>query len=219
MVLAVSPSTADAVLRLGVPAARVEVLAPGIEVERFDRVEAVRHPLRLLYVGRLEEEKRPLDAVAVMAELARRQPGVRGTVIGRGRLDDVVRAAAASAAEGAVEVRGSVSEEELARAYAESAVLLVPSCYEGLGLVALEAMAAGMAVVAYDVSGLRDAVDSRGVLVASGDRAAMTHACAGLLADPARRCELAARARATVRASHSWDTVAARVEEVYRSIL
>jgi glycosyltransferase involved in cell wall biosynthesis len=219
MVLAVSPSTADAVLRLGVPAARVEVLAPGIEVERFDRVEAVRDPLRLLYVGRLEEEKRPLDAVAVMAELGRRQPGVRGTVIGRGRLDDVVRAAAASAAEGAVEVRGSVSEEELARAYAESAVLLVPSCYEGLGLVALEAMAAGMAVVAYDVSGLRDAVDSRGVLVASGDRAAMTHACAGLLADPARRCELAARARATVRASHSWDTVAARVEEVYRSIL
>jgi glycosyltransferase involved in cell wall biosynthesis len=79
-------------------------------------------------------------------------------------------------------------------------------------------MAAGMAVVAYDVSGLRDAVDSRGVLVASGDRAAMTRACAILVADPDRRAFLACQARAHVRATHRWDAVAARVEEIYSSL-
>jgi glycosyltransferase involved in cell wall biosynthesis len=218
MVLAVSPSTADAVLRLGVPARRVEVLAPGIDAERFHAADATRDPRRLLYVGRLEAEKRPLDAVAVMAELARLHPGVRGTVIGRGRLDEVVRTAAATAPEGAVEVRGRISEDELARAYAEAAVLLVPSCYEGLGLVALEAMAAGAVVVAYDVSGLRDAVGDRGRLVASGDVPGMIRACAALLTDPARREETAARAAAAVRRAHSWDAVAARVEEVYRAV-
>jgi glycosyltransferase involved in cell wall biosynthesis len=260
MVLAVSPSTADAVLRLGVRADRVEVLAPGIEVGRFDggvegpaapagdgrengagtgqgwgggapeataaraadgtgaRTAGGRDPGRLLYVGRLEAEKRPLDAVAVMAELARRYPGVRGTVIGRGRLDDAVRVAASGAPAGAVEVRGAVSESELARAYAEAAVLVVPSRYEGLGLVALEAMAAGVAVVAYDVSGLRDAVRGRGTLVPAGDRAAMARACAEFVADPAARAELAARACAAVRAEHSWDAVAARVEAVYRAV-
>jgi glycosyltransferase involved in cell wall biosynthesis len=243
-VLAVSASTADAVLRLGVRADRVEILAPGIEVERFEgsgegtgdgRAEWAirgtvgrpgdgtgdaggRDPGRLLYVGRLEAEKRPLDAVAVMAELARRYPGVRGTVIGRGRLDEAVRAAAAEAPAGAVEVRGAVSESDLARAYAGAAVLLVPSRYEGLGLVALEAMAAGVAVVAYDVSGLRDAVRGRGTLVPAGDRAAMVRACAGLVADPVARAEVAARARTAVRAQHSWDAVAARVEEVYRAV-
>jgi glycosyltransferase involved in cell wall biosynthesis len=218
MVLAVSPSTADAVLRLGVPARRVEVLAPGIDVERFHRDDAARDPRRLLYVGRLEAEKRPLDAVAVMAELARLHPGVRGTVIGRGRLDEVVRTAAATAPEGAVEVRGRVSEDELARAYGEAAVLLVPSCYEGLGLVALEAMAAGVVVVAYDVSGLRDAVGGLGELVGSGDRQGLARTCAALIADPARRAEMGARAGAAVRRAHSWDAVAARVEEVYRAV-
>jgi glycosyltransferase involved in cell wall biosynthesis len=218
MVLAVSPSTADAVLRLGVAADRVEVLAPGIEVERFDGAGDGRDPGRLLYVGRLEAEKRPLDAIAVMAELARRHPGVRGTIIGRGRLDGAVRAAAAAAPAGAVEVRGAVSERELTRAYAEAAVLVVPSRYEGLGLVALEAMAAGVAVVAYDVSGLRDAVRGRGTLVPAGDRAAMARACAGLVVDAAGRAEVAARARASVRAEHSWDAVAARVEAVYRAV-
>jgi glycosyltransferase involved in cell wall biosynthesis len=218
MVLAVSPSTADAALRLGVAPRRVEVLAPGIELDRFDRPAIDRDPLRLLYVGRLEAEKRPLDAVAVMAELARLHPGVRGMVIGRGRLDEAVRVAAAAAPPGVVEVRGRVQEEELARAYAEAAVLLVPSCYEGLGLVALEAMAAGVAVVAYDVSGLRDAVAGRGALVTSGDRAAMAAAAGALLRDPEGRAGLAEQGRAAVRAAHCWDAVAARVEEVYRSL-
>jgi glycosyltransferase involved in cell wall biosynthesis len=218
MVLAVSPSTADAVLRLGVPAARVEVLLPGIEVVRLEPGDGRRDPRRLLYVGRLEEEKRPLDAVAVMAELARRRPGVRGMVIGRGRLDETVRAAASAVPSGAVEVRGAVSEEDLANAYATAAVLVVPSRYEGLGLVALEAMAAGVAVVAYDVSGLRDAVSGRGVLVPSGDRVAMARECAALVDNPARCAELAAAGRSAVRAAHSWHAVAERVEEVYRSV-
>jgi glycosyltransferase involved in cell wall biosynthesis len=153
-----------------------------------------------------------------MAELAGHWPGVHGTLIGRGRLDRAVRLAAAAGPPGAVEVRGAVSEEELTGAYAGAAVLLVPSCYEGLGLVALEAMAAGAAVVAYDVSGLRDAVAGRGTLVPSGDRAAMARACTALLADPDRRLATAERARDQVRAAHSWDAVASRVEDVYRSI-
>jgi glycosyltransferase involved in cell wall biosynthesis len=214
-VLAVSPSTADAVLRLGVAAARVEVLPPGIEVGRFDRGEALRDPGLVLFVGRLEPEKRPLDAVAVMARLG---PGLRGMVIGGGSLEPAVRAAAAAAPPGAVEVRGAVSEDELLDAYATAAMLIVPSRYEGLGLVALEAMAAGAAVVAYDVPGLRDAVAGRGRLVPSGDLEAMVRACVALTGDPAERFELAARARDSVVAAHSWDAVAARVEAVYRAV-
>jgi glycosyltransferase involved in cell wall biosynthesis len=218
-VLAVSATTADAVLRLGVSASRVEVLPPGIEVGRLDRGEARRDPGLVLFVGRLEPEKRPLDAVAVMARLAAgRGPRLRGMVIGAGSLEPAVRTAAAAAPPGAIEVRGAVSEDELLDAYAAAAVLVVPSRYEGLGLVALEAMAAGAAVVAYDVPGLRDAVTGRGRLVPSGDREAMARACSALIREPAERAELAARARDSVIAAHSWDAVAARVEAVYRAI-
>src|SRR5207244_2342012 len=67
MVLAVSPSTAAAVLALGVAPACVEVLAPGIELPVVDG--AIREPGRVLFVGRLEPEKGVLDAVAVMQGL------------------------------------------------------------------------------------------------------------------------------------------------------
>lgn len=218
-VIAVSPTTADAVLRLGVAASRVEVLPPGIEVERLYRGETERDPGLVLFVGRLEPEKRPLDAVAVMTRLAGTLgPGVRGLVIGRGALEPAVRAAAAAAPPGTVEVRGAVSDEELHAAYAAASVLVMPSRYEGLGLVALEAMAGGAAVVAYEVSGLCDAVAGRGILVPSGDREAMTAVSAELLREPAHRAELVARARRSVIASHSWDAVAARVEEVYQGL-
>jgi glycosyltransferase involved in cell wall biosynthesis len=217
-VLAVSPSTADAVLSLGVPPDRVEVLPPGIDIPPLDEVLPDRDPGYVLFVGRLEAEKRPLDAVWVMGELARRHPGMHGTVIGQGRLDHAVRQAAASAPAGTVEVRGGVSEKELRRAYARASILLVTSRYEGLGLVALEAMAAGVMVVAYNVSGLRDAVGGVGCLVPAGDRRGMARACAQLVEVPGRRDFLASRAADLVRARHSWETVAVRVEQVYRSL-
>jgi glycosyltransferase involved in cell wall biosynthesis len=214
-VLAVSPSTADVVRAMGVR--RVEVVPPGIDVDRLGALgESRRDDRMLLFVGRLEPEKGPLEAVAAMCAVAARHPGVRGVLIGRGSLDAVVRDAAARSA-GVVSVRGAVSDEELRGMYASAAVVLMPSQYEGLGLVALEAMAAGAAVVANDVTGLRDAVGECGVLVPPGRPGALAEAAAALLGDPGRRGELAARARENVVREHSWATTAARVEEAYRA--
>jgi len=218
VVLAISPSTADAVQALGVPAGRIEVVAPGVDVERLDRGDSLRQPGRLLFVGRLESHKGPLLAVAAMTRLARSRPQVRGVVVGAGSQDAAVRAAAAAGG-GAVEVLGSLDDEALAAEYARADLVLVPSRYEGLGLVALEAMAAGAVVVAADVDGLRDAVGDRGVLVPPLDGPALVAACAALLDDCARRDELAGRGREHVRREHSWDAVAARVEAVYRGVL
>jgi len=212
-VLAVSPSTADAVRGMGVE--RVEVVPPGVDSALLgEHGESLREPDLVLFAGRLEPEKGPLDAVAAMQQL-----GVRGVVVGRGSLETQVRAAIASAAGRApIELRGAVPDEELRRLYARAAVVLMPSRYEGLGLVALEAMAAGAAVVAYDVTGLRDAVGADGLLVPAGDVAAMASAARALLDAPARRAELAARGRERVAERHSWTAAAASVEEVYRRV-
>jgi glycosyltransferase involved in cell wall biosynthesis len=216
MVLAVSASTADAVRAMGI--ARVEVVPPGIDADRLGPAgESQRDPSLVLFVGRLEPEKGPLDAVAVMRALAGERPGTHGIVVGRGRLDAQVREAAEQAA-GVVEVRGAVSDGELRDLYARAAVVLMPSRYEGLGLVALEAMAAGAAVVAYDVTGLCDAVGDAGALVPPGDNSAMAAAAVALLDDPVRRLELAARAREQVAGRNSWAVAAGRVDEVYRSV-
>jgi glycosyltransferase involved in cell wall biosynthesis len=217
-VLPISPSTADAVRALGVPRPRIEVVAPGVDVERLDRGEQLRQPGRLLFVGRLEPHKGPLLAVVAMAQLARTRPEVRGVVIGTGSQDSAVRAAAAASG-GAVEMLGPLDDDALAAEYARADLVLIPSRYEGLGLVALEAMAAGAVVIAGDVDGLRDAVGDRGLLVSPSDGSALAAASAALLDDRQRRDELASRARDHVRRHHSWDAVAARVEAVYRKVL
>jgi glycosyltransferase involved in cell wall biosynthesis len=215
-VIAVSPSTASAVAAMGVR--NVEVVPPGIDVDTLGALgESRRDPDLLLFVGRLEPEKGPLQAVAVMRAVAARRPGVRGVIVGRGSLEPEVHAAAKKSG-GVVEVRGPVPADELRELYARAAVLLVPSRYEGLGFVALEAMAAGAAVVAHDVTGLRDAVGGHGVLVPQGDTEAMVAAATALLADPERRRELAEAAGLAVRSTHSWTACARGVQELYRHV-
>lgn len=214
MVLAISSATATAVRGLGVARDRVEVLPPGVDVP--DTPPAPRESPRMLFVGRWEPEKGVLAAIAVMRDVIARRPGVTGTVVGGGSLDAVVRRFGADAG---VEVAGRVDEGRLGAEYARASILLVPSRYEGLGLVALEAQARGAVVVGYDVDGLRDAVAEPGLLVRPGDEAALVRACVNLIDAPGRLAEVALAGQERVRAAHSWERIGGRLEEVYGQVL
>jgi len=217
MVLAVSPSTADSVMAMGVPASRVEVVPPGVEVPAAGT--GPREPKRLLFVGRLEPIKGPLDAVAVMTAACAADPEVRGVVVGTGSQAATVAAACRATGSGRIEFRGRLDDRALAAEYARAAVVIMPSQFEGLGLVALEANAAGAAVAGYAVPGLRDAGVAGAVLVEAGDRRALGRAVTALLGDQPRREELAAAGRERVRTRYSWAGHADRVVDVYRAVL
>jgi glycosyltransferase involved in cell wall biosynthesis len=213
-VLAISASTALAVRALGVRRERIEVLPPGIDVPAGP--PAARDGLRLMFAGRWEREKGVLAAVTAMREVIGLRPAVTGVVVGAGSLAAEVRALAAGVP--GLDVAGRVDEVRLRGEYARASVVLVPSRYEGLGLVALEGQAQGAVVVGYDVEGLRDAVADRRLLVPPGDRDALARACVGLLDDGARLSEAAAAGREWVRATHSWDRVGTRLGEVYDAV-
>ena len=214
-VLPVSRSTADAVMAMGVAGSRIEVVPPGIAVPDLadDRHEAPR----LLFVGRLEPEKGVRDAVDVMRRVIASNPQARGVVVGGGSLEAEVRAWT-----GAVErisFLGTVDQRTLDAEYARAGIVLMPSRYEGLGLVALEAQAHGAAVAGYAVDGLRDAVRDGGVLVTAGDVDALTRAVGALAGDPARAASLGEHGREQVRREHDWRVIASRLEEIYRDLL
>jgi glycosyltransferase involved in cell wall biosynthesis len=212
MVLPVSRSTASSLLEMGIPASRIEVLPNGVDTIDVPGVE--HEDGRVLFVGRLEREKGLLDALSLFRELAATVPGMRGVVVGGGSLAaEVQRAAAADG--GGVEYLGSLDRTALHREYARAAVVVMPSRFEGLGMVALEAQSAGTPVVGYDVDGLRDAVGGGGILVSAGDAKALRSAVATLLGDPGRRSELGEQGREAMRAEQSWDSVAARLAEIY----
>ncbi len=100
-------------------------------------------------------------------------------------------------------------------------VLVVPSLTEGSPLVTLEAMAAGVPVVASAVGGIPDQVrhDKEGLLVPPDDAGALSEALLDLLRDPARAHRLgeAGRRRATSEFSHA--NMVRRIEDVYRAVL
>jgi glycosyltransferase involved in cell wall biosynthesis len=115
---------------------------------------------------------------------------------------------------------GSYDAAALASLLAGHRVLLFASRAEGLGMTVLEALAAGLPVVASDVPGPRDilAGGQGGVLVPDGHVEGMATALRRLLADDARRVELAERGRARA-ATYQTVPVVDRLESSYREVL
>jgi glycosyltransferase involved in cell wall biosynthesis len=215
-VAAVSDATARAVLELGVRPERVHVIRPGVQLaDPATPVE--REPGLMLFVGRLEAEKGPIDAIDAMQRVMEDVPTARGVIVGAGSLEDVVRDRTTDTDR--ISLRSRLSDDELAAEYRRAQVVLMPSRFEGLGIVALEAMAAGAVVVGYDAVGLRDTIGRDGVLVPAGNIAELAAAVRQLLEDDARRQDIAARAAIAVRERYSWDRCAAEFEALYDQVL
>jgi D-inositol-3-phosphate glycosyltransferase len=213
--------------------ARVRVVPPGVDLETFspgDRQAARRvvglpqDAVVLLFVGRIQPLKAPDVLVRAVAELVRRDPGLRDRLVvpilggpsgtGLERPEALQELAAELGLAGAVRFQPPVSRAELADWYRAADLVAVPSYNESFGLVAVEALATGTPVVAADVGGLPVAVGDGGVLVDGHDPARWADVIGGLLADPDRR--LALSRRAVVHASgFSWEHTVDRLEHVY----
>ena len=112
-----------------------------------------------------------------------------------------------------------ISTEEMVRYYAEAAIAVVPSVYEGFGLPAGEAMACGVPVVSTDGGALPEIVGDAGVIVPAGDEIALARALAGLLDDPARRRTLGEAGRARILERFSWTVCAEQMVTYYREVI
>jgi glycosyltransferase involved in cell wall biosynthesis/GT2 family glycosyltransferase len=177
-------------------------------------------PARTGYVGRLLHPHKGLD---VLLDAAEADPRLHVAIAGAGPYEaELRRRAAGPALAGRVTFHGHLAGEELAAFYRGLDVLAVPSVpapgwLEQFGRVAVEAMAAGVPVVASESGALPDVVGGAGILVPAGDAAALARALAVVLDDPERasRMREAGLARA---AEYTWDAIAHRYEAMYRSL-
>jgi alpha-maltose-1-phosphate synthase len=114
-------------------------------------------------------------------------------------------------------IPGMLAKHEVIQILSHATVFACPSLYEPLGIVNLEAMACGTAVVASAVGGIPEVVqDGRtGLLVPPDDDAALALAINALIDDPARAAEFGARGRARAVAEFSWDSIAAQTAQLY----
>ncbi|MEU6521324.1 glycosyltransferase family 4 protein [Streptomyces sp. NPDC046924] len=151
LLVAVSPSTADALHGIGVPRERIRVVHNGVE-EPGPRTGRSPEPL-FVAVGRLVEYKR-IDLLLRLWERVRPVTGGRLVIVGDGPERERLERLAGPG----VEFTGHVSEAEKHRLLCAAWLLLHPSAVEGWGLVVTEAATRGTPTVAFDVPGLRDSV-------------------------------------------------------------
>jgi len=147
----------------------------------------------VLHAGRLAPEKN-VEVLMAAWRLARERLGERATfvVAGEGPLEQRIVSQLPF-----VRQLGFLPRDRLAQLYASSDLCVLPSPTETCGLVALEAMASGLPVIAADAGGLRESVghDQTGLLVPPHDAAGFAAAIEALVTDPPRRFRLAAAAR------------------------
>jgi phosphatidylinositol alpha-mannosyltransferase len=120
-----------------------------------------------------------------------------------------------------VHMLGAVGHERLPSYLAGAdALVSTPAGQESFGLVLLEAMAAGVPVVATDIPGYREVVrdETDGLLAPPGDADAVAKALRRVLEDPALAERLATAGRARAE-QFSWDVVVSRLEAIYQEAL
>lgn len=207
-----------------------EIIPMGVDLARFQsrRPGAEGAAPRILFVGRLVEKKGVEYLIDALPALLAEQPALRVTVVG----DGPRRGALATRAEvlgvaGALDFIGARPHAELPALYARADVFVAPSVVadggdtEALGVVLLEAAAAGLPIVTTAVGGTGDIIaDGRsGRVVPPRHAAALATAILELLRGPAQAAQLGAAARAHVEAEFGWASVAARFAATYRRLL
>lgn len=197
-----------------------EVLPIYVSLVRDDDVVAEPRPVtsgsgapkRLLAVGRLDAEKNPLLLADVLAGLNATGPRWHLDVCGDGPLREALAARLAETGQRAqAALHGHVpAGDELWSLYRDSDALLHVSLTEGFPQVLIEAFAAGLAVVATDVGGVRDGVGDAAELIAPADAAAAIAAIERIESQPALR-QARVQAGLTLARSHTIGAEAARV--------
>lgn len=212
--------------RYGVSPWIVQVVAPGVDLDRFqpgDRNQA-RGRLRLAIDGPLVVAVRRLDPrmgldvlLAAWTSVREAMPGARLVIVGEGKERPRLEAMAAERDLGdEVVFLGRVDESTLVDCYRAADVTVIPTTsLEGFGLVVLESLACGTPVVVTDAGGLAETVTGLEptTVVPAGDAEALATGLLKTLGDPSAtpgrdRCRAHAQ-------RHDWDDIARRHVRIY----
>lgn len=214
--VAISERVARSLAAHGVPEDQIVTIPNGVDTDqafrpdRFER-DAARRSLGLpegghvlAWVGRLADEKRPLEFVDIISSLSEHLP-VTGLIVGDGPLASQVESAISRSKQNGLTFRRvpHLAREEMAQVYAAADLLVMTSSIEGLPFVALEALACGCPVAATDVGDLKTIVrqGETGFLVPPENPKDLAEHIGAALKDSAMLMRLRYQARDSIAAS------------------
>jgi glycosyltransferase involved in cell wall biosynthesis len=219
------------VAQAALPGISTTVINNGVDVERFNSLNAVKQPRpTVLAVGAVKARKGTLELVQTMATVRQRIPDAQCMIVGsltaEPRYVERIRQAVRDLQlDNCVHLLGHVSESELMQWYGSAHVFALPSLnvgwkFEGYGLAHLEASAAGLPVIGTTDCGAADAIDDglTGLLVPQAQVTKyLPEAIIRLLDNPTLAAQMGAAGR--IKATRqTWDHVAGQMIALYNEI-
>jgi glycosyltransferase involved in cell wall biosynthesis len=222
-VIAISEQIAALLVEGGVAKEKIRVIPSGVDPAPFEKIpppDGAGGPLIVGALAVLEERKGHRFLLEAAAELKRQGLRLKYRIAGDGseseRLKNLTRTLGL---EEEVEFLGFV--HDAAPFLASIDIFVLPSLFEGLGVAALEAMAAARPVIATRVGGLAELVEDRrtGLLVPPADSFSLARAIGEIAADGERRRAMGASGRARVREHFTMEQMARGNEDYYYDLL
>jgi len=186
----------------------------------LDRTRSPRKPCHLLFLGHLSARKGVQDLLQALASPAMKHRRWRATLAGGGPVDEFRRAAENLGILDRLCFPGWVGESDVSALYADGDVLVLPSYAEGLAMSVLEGMSHGLAVVTTPVGAHSEVIEPEvsGILVPSGDVAALADALVRVIEDESLRSRLARGARDRFLEGFDVRRYAARLEQLHAGL-
>lgn len=218
-VICVSEKVRDHVMEGKAGPVNTSVLYNGVDSEMFSPLEPEPAAPFILSVGNLIPVKGHELLLRAFAAIRDRFPGLTLEIIGDGpEQSRLQQLAVAQGMAGKVHFRGRQSRQAVADAMRRATVFALPSRYEGLGCVYLEAMSAGKPVIACRGQGISEVIEDsvNGYLIDADDLQGLIDALARLLQQVELRRKMGAAARRTILQGHTLALQAAQLVRLYR---
>lgn len=223
-VICLSPGIMQSLVRRGLTSSKCVVIPNAIDVKslesQFQKIRGELHEpeFDLLFIGRLEQRKGIRWLLQSLTLLHKKGKKVTLKIVGQGQLKDECRRIISANNLGQhVNLLGYVPNEELLKLFLLTRCVVIPSLYEGVPGVALEAMAAGKPLIVSNIPGLGELVidEGNGLIVNTLDIQGLASAIDKVLASPSCVSSLDDINKEVLR-RFDWNVVAKSIMEIYQ---
>lgn len=215
----------------GLPFDKINVIPNGINLSNFTGIErdydfrrqyAMDNEKIILYVGRLVYEKGVQHLIAAMPKILSNYNDAKLIIAGRGGMMDELRAEASNLGlNDKIYFTGYLNSKQVQKMYKCADVAVFPSTYEPFGIVALEAMLAGVPTVVSDVGGLDEIVTHGvdGMKSYAGNANSIADSVTALLYDHQLATNVSKKAKQKVKDQFNWEKIAQDIHFTYEKAI
>ena len=215
----------------GLPFDKINVVSNGINLTNFNGIErdydfrrqyAMDNEKIILYMGRLVYEKGVQYLISAMPKILDNYHDAKLVIAGKGgMLDELKQQVDSMGLSNKVYFTGYLNSKQVQKMYKCADIAVFPSTYEPFGIVALEAMLAGVPAVVSDVGGLNEIVDHRenGMKSYAGNSNSIADSVLSLLYDKQLAANIAKKAKLKVKEEFNWNKIAQDTHYVYEKAI